>query len=99
MPPSIPSEMARQASDVATGVGPPETPPFIAEHRPMTDVFSQHPYRCRLEWGPEGARRGAERGDILVIVDTLSFSTTVVTAVREGGLIYPCGPDEDPAPL
>lgn len=32
---------------------------------------------------------------MLVIVDTLSFSTAVVTAVHYGGLIYPCSPEED----
>jgi len=55
-----------------------------------SDIFSQHPYRCRFDWGPEGARRAADRGDIVVIVDTLSFSTTVATAVSRGGIIYPC---------
>src|SRR5689334_9619168 len=54
------------------------------------DVFAQSPYRCRLDWGRHGARAAAERQDILVIVDTLSFSTAVVTAVQRGGLVYPC---------
>jgi len=40
-------------------------------------------------------RQAVERGDILVIVDTISFSTSVVTAVHHGGLIYPCSMDED----
>jgi len=56
----------------------------------INHIFSQHPYRCRFDWGPEGARRAAERGDIVVVVDTLSFSTTVATAVSRGGIIYPC---------
>lgn len=30
-----------------------------------------------------------------MIVDTLSFSTAVVTAVHYGGVIYPCAPEED----
>jgi 2-phosphosulfolactate phosphatase len=63
------------------------------------DTFSQSPYRCRLDWGRRGAREAAERQDILVIVDTLSFSTTAVTAVQHGGLIYPCTQDEDPVAL
>jgi 2-phosphosulfolactate phosphatase len=54
------------------------------------EVFAQSPYRCRLDWGRHGARAAAERQDILVIVDTLSFSTAVVTAVQRGGLVYPC---------
>jgi 2-phosphosulfolactate phosphatase len=63
------------------------------------DVFAQSPYRCRLDWGRHGARAAAERQDILVIVDTLSFSTAVVTAVQGGGLVYPCAEDEQPGAL
>ena len=63
------------------------------------DVFAQSPYRCRLDWGRHGARAAAERQDILVIVDTLSFSTAVVTAVQRGGLVYPCAADEAPGAL
>src|SRR5690349_6947194 len=59
------------------------------------DVFSQSGYRCKLEWGRRGAREAAARGDLLVIVDTLSFSSSVVTAVQQGGLIYSCAPSED----
>ena len=58
-------------------------------------IFSQHPYRCRIDWGLRGAREAAERGDVLVIVDTLSFSTAVVTAVHYGGIIYPCSKTDD----
>ena len=63
------------------------------------EVFAQSPYRCRLDWGRHGARAAAERQDILVIVDTLSFSTAVVTAVQHGGLVYPCAEDEQPGAL
>jgi 2-phosphosulfolactate phosphatase len=63
------------------------------------DVFAQSPYRCRLDWGRHGARAAAERQDILVIVDTLSFSTAVVTAVQRGGLVYPCAQAEQPGAL
>jgi 2-phosphosulfolactate phosphatase len=63
------------------------------------DLFAQSPYRCRLDWGRHGARAAAERQDILVIVDTFSFSTAVVTAVQGGGLVYPCAEDEQPGVL
>ena len=63
------------------------------------DLFAQSPYRCRLDWGRHGAGAAAERQDILVIVDTLSFSTAVVTAVQRGGLVYPCAEDEAPGAL
>ncbi len=63
------------------------------------DVLPQQPYRCRLEWGRDGARRASARRDILVIVDTLRFSTAVVTAVHHGAIIYPCDPTDDPEAL
>ncbi|MCS7462766.1 2-phosphosulfolactate phosphatase [Paenibacillus doosanensis] len=52
----------------------------------------QAPYDCRIEWGPRGARAAAERGDIVIIVDVLSFSSTVVTALHYGALIIPYPP-------
>ena len=51
--------------------------------------FDQSPYECRVEWGRRGVREAAERGDIIIIVDVLSFSSTVITAVRNGAIIYP----------
>ncbi|MEO6892251.1 MAG: 2-phosphosulfolactate phosphatase [Ktedonobacteraceae bacterium] len=57
---------------------------------------SHRTYRCHLDWGRHGAREAAERGDIVVIVDTLRFSTTAITAVHNGALVYPCALDEDP---
>jgi len=62
-------------------------------------VFAQPGYRCRLEWGWRGARVAAERGDVLVIVDVLSFSSAVATAVQKGAVIYPCAWEDDPAAL
>ena len=50
--------------------------------------------RVWLAWGRRGAQQAAERGDILVVVDTLRFSTAASTAVHHGGLIYPCSVDE-----
>jgi 2-phosphosulfolactate phosphatase len=55
---------------------------------------TQGTYRCRLDWGWSGVRQAATRGDIVVVVDTLSFSTTAVTAVQHGGIIYPCASQE-----
>jgi 2-phosphosulfolactate phosphatase len=55
--------------------------------------------RIRLAWGRRGAAEAAARGEILVVVDVLSFCSTVATAVHYGGLVYPCGPEEDAAAL
>ncbi|MGD8192391.1 2-phosphosulfolactate phosphatase [Brevibacillus ginsengisoli] len=55
-------------------------------------MFQQHPFTCRIEWGKRGAREAAKRGDITIIVDVLSFSSTVVTALHFGAIIYPYPP-------
>ncbi len=47
-------------------------------------------------WGRRGAKRAAGRGDIVVIVDVLSFSTSVALAVEHGAYIYPGRMDDDP---
>lgn len=54
--------------------------------------FDQAPFEIKLEWGQRGARAGAERGDIVIIADVLSFSSTVVTAINYGAEIYPFPP-------
>jgi 2-phosphosulfolactate phosphatase len=61
----------------------------------MYDWFEQKNHTVRLEWGRAGARRAAVRGDILVVVDVLSFSSLVVTAVAQGAIIYPCATQSD----
>jgi 2-phosphosulfolactate phosphatase len=58
-------------------------------------MFSQSPYECKLEWGRRGARDAAERGDIVIIVDVLSFSSTIVAALSSGAIIFPYPPDLD----
>jgi 2-phosphosulfolactate phosphatase len=50
--------------------------------------------RVQLAWGRRGAQAAAERADILVVVDTLRFSTAAATAVHHGAVIYPCPVDE-----
>ncbi|MFP7299227.1 2-phosphosulfolactate phosphatase [Neobacillus niacini] len=58
-------------------------------------MFDQSPYTCRVEWGRRGAREAAERGDIIIIVDVLSFSSTVVSALHYDAVIYPYPPNLD----
>lgn len=57
--------------------------------------FDQSDSPCRLEWGRRGAEAAARRGDIVVVVDALSFSTCVITALAYGGIIYPCAVGDD----
>ena len=40
-----------------------------------------------LSWGRRGAREAAKRGDLLVIVDVLRFSSAVTTAAAHGGAV------------
>jgi 2-phosphosulfolactate phosphatase len=54
--------------------------------------LDQSPFEIKVEWGQRGARDASDRGDIVIIVDVLSFSSTVVTAVDHGAEIYPCSP-------
>jgi 2-phosphosulfolactate phosphatase len=42
-----------------------------------------------LEWGPVGARTLAERSDVVVVVDVLSFSTALTVAVERGAVVWP----------
>lgn len=41
----------------------------------MADLFGQGDFHVRLDWGPVGAQ--ATRADVTVVVDVLSFSTSV----------------------
>ncbi len=63
----------------------------------MTDFqdIADRKHRCRIDWGRRGARRAAERGDIIVIVDVLSFSSLVATALHNGISIFPCTEKDD----
>jgi 2-phosphosulfolactate phosphatase len=58
----------------------------------MTSYFDQSGYQVKVEWGQRGAREAAARGDIIIIVDVLSFSSTTVAALHHGAHIFPFPP-------
>lgn len=53
----------------------------------MSDLFGQGDFGVRLDWGPIGAK--ATRADVAVVVDVLSFSTSVTVAVERGMRVFP----------
>lgn len=53
----------------------------------MTDLFGQGSYGVRLDWGPTGAL--ATTADVVLVVDVLSFSTSVTIAVGRGMQVLP----------
>lgn len=50
---------------------------------------------ARCEWGPEGIDALAADADVIIIVDVLSFSTTVEVATARGALVRPARPDQE----
>jgi len=51
--------------------------------------FSQAEFDIRLEWGEQGVISLAPISDVIIIVDVLSFSTSVEIAVSRGATVYP----------
>ena len=52
-------------------------------------VFDQRGFEVRFGWGPNGLRRLAPLADAVVIVDVLSFSTSVDIALGRGVTVFP----------
>ena len=62
-------------------------------------AFDQRPARVRTDWGISGAlalTATDARSSLVVVVDVLSFSTTVTVACEQGAGVYPF-PYHDPA--
>lgn len=52
-------------------------------------IFDQAEFDLRCEWGVQGVSQLAPISDVIVIVDVLSFSTSVEIATNNGAIIYP----------
>ena len=61
--------------------------------------FSQSPHRVRMDWGWRGCSTAAARGDAIVIVDVIRFSTAVCAATARGVAIYPASDRDDLAAM
>ncbi|MCD4523657.1 2-phosphosulfolactate phosphatase [Nocardioides sp. cx-173] len=55
----------------------------------MTDPHGQQEHAVRLEWGPTGGTAVAAGADVAVVVDVLSFTTTLTVAVERGMAVHP----------
>lgn len=63
----------------------------------MTDWYLQRGYGVRFEWGPTGAERLAPDVACLVVIDVLSFTTSVTVAVESGTRVFPYAWRDDTA--
>jgi 2-phosphosulfolactate phosphatase len=52
-------------------------------------AHGQAAYAVRFDWGPTGAAAIADGAEVAVVVDVLSFTTTVAVAVEGGGTVLP----------
>lgn len=53
------------------------------------NVHGQARFGVRMEWGPVGAAATVEDAGIAVVVDVLSFTTTLTVAVEQGAEVFP----------
>jgi 2-phosphosulfolactate phosphatase len=59
------------------------------ERRRVNPAHRQAAHRVRFDWGPTGAAAIADGADVAVVVDVLSFTTTVCIAVERGITVLP----------
>ncbi|WP_375001065.1 2-phosphosulfolactate phosphatase [Aeromicrobium sp. CTD01-1L150] len=64
----------------------------------MAVVHGQLGHPVRLEWGETGGIGVARGVDVVVVVDVLTFCTTVTIAVEQGSMVVPCREGDDDLP-
>ena len=52
-------------------------------------TFDQQEFDIRCEWGEHGISVLAPISDVIIIIDVLSFSTSVDVAVTQGAMVFP----------
>src|SRR2546428_1897909 len=52
-------------------------------------IFDQQEFDIRCEWGEHGISVLAPISDVMIIIDVLSFSTSVDVAVAQGAMVFP----------
>jgi len=52
-------------------------------------TFDQSEFEVRCEWGENGVKQLAPSSDVVIIVDVLSFSTSVEIAASRGAILFP----------
>jgi len=63
----------------------------------MGSPYAQLDHRVRLEWGPVGAAETARQSTYAVVVDVLSFTTTLSVAMDLGAEVLPYRWDDESA--
>jgi 2-phosphosulfolactate phosphatase len=58
-------------------------------HFQYADVYHQTTFRVRFGWGMAAVERLAPISDVVIIVDVLSFTTSVEIATARGAVVFP----------
>jgi 2-phosphosulfolactate phosphatase len=61
----------------------------MKSYKSMENIFNQSPFQCRMDWGIRGVKEASLRGDIIIVVDVLSFSSAITNAIHQEAIIYP----------